>query len=88
MSELFDRPLGDWSDDELRVGIRVVCVRRDEVAADGYAGTADWLNELLCLLVDERAQRAVLYREMRRALSSATPDSLAALDGDGWLPDE
>lgn len=85
---LFDRPIGDWSDAELDAGVRVVAVRHSELAAAGDAALADTLNGILCALVDERSRRAVLYRDMRWALADATPDSLAALDAEGWLPDD
>lgn len=84
MSDLFERPLGDWTDAELEVGVRVVARRRDELAGDGCAWHAGRLAELLELLVDERDRRTRLYREMASALAYAPPSTVADLLDDGW----
>lgn len=66
---LFEKPAGEWTDDEIRVGLLLVTARRDEVAAAGDAALAGRLNDVLVVLAGERDRRTVLYGEAERAAS-------------------
>lgn len=52
---LFAKPAGDWSDDELRVGLAQIAERQE------------FLHNVAVELAAERDRRAKLYREMEDA---------------------
>lgn len=80
---LADKPIGDWTDNQLRIGVELATAQRDQLASEGDDAAAAVISEVLCALVDERERRAYLYREMASALSYGVPSSVADLN-DGW----
>lgn len=68
---ILDRSCGELSDVELSAAVRVVAVRRNELAAAGRGRLADGVADVLDVLVDERDRRRVLYLEMDAAAADA-----------------
>jgi hypothetical protein len=68
---LFEKPAADWTDDELRVGVRLVAERRDAFAKVGEAWQADRMNDLLIALAEERDRRVALRREVEDAWATS-----------------
>lgn len=80
MSDRFDRPPTDWSDDELRVGRHEAVSaehwyrdQRDGLRADLYRGIA-------FAITDEQRERARLYEAMEDA---ACPITVVAVERPG-----
>lgn len=65
---LFEKPSSDWTPDEIRVGLGVIAEERDAAARAGDTGRAEYLNDLLRVLADERDQRQRLFRAVDDAI--------------------
>lgn len=65
---LFERTPGEWTDDQIRVGLMVLAEFRDAAVASGEFDVAEQANDVMCVLADERDARVELYRAVDGAL--------------------
>lgn len=65
---LFEKPSSDWTGDEIRVGLGVIAEERDTAVRAGQHDRAEYLNDLLRVLAEERDQRQALFRAVDDAI--------------------
>ena len=67
-TELFHTPASEWTEAELRAGVRVVIDARNAASTAGDLLRADAWNDVLYVLANERSTRAQLYQQTGEAV--------------------